>query len=128
MTEIKYRAWDTINEKMITWSDMVKEPELMRSVLGGERFLTMPPKLLSIPMQFTGQKDCAGKDIYDGYILDKKYKVQVFYNDGAFWVKSKAQRTILLYSWLSNRERAQCPSEIIGNIYEHEHLLEVKNE
>jgi uncharacterized phage protein (TIGR01671 family) len=73
--------------------------------------------------QFTGLSDKLGKDIYDGDIVDKKFKWVVCFSDGAFYVKNEYAIAYLLSEVIRKRRVAGCPIEVIGNIYENPELL-----
>ncbi len=82
--------------------------------------------------QFTGLEDKNGTPIFQGDIVNYKntfinpmtgrgkqsvdYNREVFYEDGAFRIKANSGNTS---SFFDNKKM-----EVIGNIYEHPHLLE----
>jgi len=70
-------------------------------------------------MQFTGLKDCKGKDIYEGDLLHRHMGVYwtVVFEGGKWVAKPKTESGLYLdYSQFTE-------SEIIGNIYENPELL-----
>ena len=82
-------------------------------------------------MQYTGEKDKNGKEIYDGYIVSVKYlydkrttdRVQVVWREdkASFGLKSLKGLTNEVYELY--QVTAEHNLEIIGNIYENPELL-----
>lgn len=108
--EIKFRAWD--REEM-------HEDQLAKYLLS-QGFDNSQWKDEFVFMQFTGLKDKNGKEIYEGDILKSLYTGILFsvgFDKGAFKCESGM---ISLSPHLFHK------SEIIGNIYEHSHLLNPK--
>lgn len=111
--EIKFRAWQSIENKMWQWKDFEQYAIF-------EIFKSIEPFIL---MQFTGLKDKNGKEIYEGDIYEvpinivkmyhkhyseDKYIKEVYFDRGTF--------VIDYLDWLDK-------IEVIGNIYENPELL-----
>lgn len=124
--EIKFRAWDGFQKKMFDIKSL-KLPH--REDLSPEVYL----------MQYTGLLDKNGKEIYEGDIV-KFYPVlddilkgkdplatTVSYDDGCFYVlKMNTDMCLLIDAAKAWNNYEKGGIEIIGNIYEHPHLLENK--
>ena len=113
MREIKFRAWDKRQRKMIggccnllMGMDGCLFWNFGRScnVLGGQKFTDY------ILMQYTGLKNKNGKEICEGDILKDKYGVHILYSLQEYIRKR--------HNWLEDDNY-----EIIGNIYENPELL-----
>jgi hypothetical protein len=123
MREIKFRAWDKENKKMMKVSSLsLENKEIAVRENGTYHFFRM--KNLEL-MQYTGLNDKNDKEIYEGDILffrDENTKYVVVWQDAAFIIKSIEIRK---YSeemcWLDDTEIC---CEIVGNIYENKNLLE----
>ena len=117
MRTIKFRFWDVPRGKMIFPSNNGNLDDLVES------------KHWKV-MQFIGLKDKNGKEIYEGDILKmESYQREgvIIYYGGGFKLKLHKnwegwnQPSIVSFA-------SYCPqdAEVIGNIYEDEHLLEDK--
>jgi uncharacterized phage protein (TIGR01671 family) len=146
MIEHKFRAWDSFHnrflDKLDDWKDNIflqvgdgsdegllqyadenDSPAYMESCGFDDRYFLLP---------FTGFKDKNEEEIYCGYILSEKWKVEVYQNDeGTFMVKfhnnPKLNKPKTLKKYLFSREKAltsEIDCVIIGNIYEHSELLD----
>lgn len=128
----KFRAWDKELKQMIGgWTDgytieflglggfIVRWGEKCENVESEERFELM---------QSTGLKDKNGKLIFEGDIVDymRQHSVDdieelsgpVKFHNGAFYVEDAYEDSLYLLAGCG------ISLEIIGNIYEHKHLLE----
>lgn len=109
MREIKFRAWDE-SQKYMAYQG-TPDLETIQSFMHhfGDRLL----------MQYTGLKDEHGKEIYEGDIVRLyKHIAEVIFVNGAF--KFAVKNSLGQDRYLSP---AQKFCEVIGNIYEHPHLL-----
>jgi len=107
MREIKFRAWDKENKKMIG-----------PFCVGSELSMAWPPE-----MQYTGLKDKTGVEYYqDDIFRDNRtgYVYRVIKENGAFWGAPidgpHEHYTLTLLCHIN------VTSEIIGNIYENPEL------
>ena len=114
MREIKFRAWDKSNEEMFNVESInFQERRVYKDTVTYCKFDNIEL------MEYTGLKDLAGKEIYEGDILfessgDEYYKV-VFEN-GSF------RAEVDEYS-LDLEDYAHI-CEVVGNIYENPELME----
>jgi len=118
--EIKFRAWDKKLKEM--------EDNPVSDIEGwtvNDQLEDLRDK--KILMQYTGLKDKNDKEIYEGdlvrYQYDKNLNWEVYYNDGAFWLRS-GDRIVGDANAIDDAETAihweEC--EVIGNIHENPEL------
>lgn len=84
MREIKFRAWDILNNKMLNWGDIFHLP-------AWEIFPGTPEQRPFNIMQYTGLKDKNGKEIYEGDMVVYFYeglgrKGKVISDEGKFLI------------------------------------------
>ena len=127
MREIKFRAWDTEKNKMVK----VDTIDFYNGNVNDVDFYNQEIHFgySTVLMQYTGLKDKNGTEIYEGDILlsasypsdhmlyNPKKGVAEFY-DGSFIFNQNNPRTSARLDVFVNT------SIVIGNIYEHKHLLE----
>lgn len=158
MREIKFRAWDTVTDEMITGIGITPEsdlaiPYLINHCVGDPGGCAYYPE--SVIMQYTGLKDKNNVEIYEGDIYKRCFKdggeinatyLQVEFNNGCFegkeihrdyWLEKAETGLILRRGILSSYEGSTSKvhksnavywTEVIGNIYQHPQLLEVPHE
>jgi len=138
--EIKFRAWDKMTEHMLYPDN--DEPSNFTSQVDGFRagsdfdyrdLLCGRNKNL-IPLQFTGLKDIAHADCYEGDIVKAVWsedindklsgRAKVIFNCGCFmleWIDDpEANMELLGLLYKTGRPRV---FQILGNIYENPELL-----
>ena len=132
MREIKFRAWDRFNERMVEPKNILK---ICMSRLNQEPYLIVYLKKWMNPnkeikeidkcytnefelMQYTGLKDRTGAEIYEGDILECKFSSERFVVE--FDAKTAQFTTKSNWLW-SILDRC----EVIGNIHDNPELVEV---
>jgi uncharacterized phage protein (TIGR01671 family) len=138
MRDIRFRAWDKVNNKMLSHKDMLDGSWDNWPTL----FFAITDNDIYIPMQFTGLHDKNGKEIYEGDILKgiftpeppasfhgnfpKSYGilVEVIFDDASFLFKN-LWKGKLSRAWERKRltDNRIDEIEIIGNIYENPELV-----
>jgi uncharacterized phage protein (TIGR01671 family) len=120
MREIKFRAWDTFDKRMIEWKDCLEHETLIPEILlNNARY---------IPLQYIGLKDKNGTEIYERDIVNIVTATpdgpmggigEVFYREDApeFMVETFAKHP-RWWGWAFFTT-----SEVLGNIYENPELM-----
>lgn len=131
MREIKFRAWDYNDEKVIPWESIRIEKDENETNLSvvvfdgsvGDHYDDFPI------MQYTGLKDSKGVEIYEGDILRCYHWTNgfVFYLDGSYHVSSDQvsldYENHTTYDHLNSDLIADNTLIVIGNIYDNPELL-----
>jgi len=125
MREIKFRAWDIVDEVMreVLKIDFdLKVVWLLKYVNGEKRAYELEFKDIEL-MQLTGLHDKNGKGIYEGdrmqiqqgyykALRNRDIELEVVFNHGSFVLKNDKFETPI-----------DTTGEVIGNIYENPELL-----
>ena len=115
MREYKFRAWDSLAEKMYSWTELLNK--------NLKNIFTIPEQCGYDLMQYTGLKDKNGKEIYEGDIIKCS-----FYPDFIFEIKFTElcwyMRKIPTSEHIKLSDVLYEDLEVIGNIYDNKNLLE----
>lgn len=117
--EIKFEMWDSEQNEMLTWKRINQ-----LDTEGICMFLDMLTEERFKKRQYTGLTDRNGKEIYEGDVIHIpawKMNGEVNFASGMFKVRDRA-REDFNQSLASFMVEIRC--EVIGNIYEHPHLLD----
>ena len=116
MRNIKFRAWNMQENRMMEWQELRNEIAILTDVL--ENFYPYCKPV----MQYTGIKDNNKKEIYEGDL------VQIVGNeeDGLFKVVWSNKDSMYMLKDANKSFEKLCEYEYIvkGNIYENSYLLE----
>src|SRR5690625_2012773 len=144
MREIKFRAW--VNEKDNEYSRMVHSEQAIVTILGhkyGGKGVAKPAGFSDIDnqpkperyvlMQYTGLKDKNGKEIYEGDIVKITNPFAEDIISKVVWGGTEYPAFDLpkydgdtMNAFSAIRFNGDDEMEVIGNIFEHKELLEVK--
>jgi len=123
MREIKFRAWDKLNNKIINniHNTMHIPGNGLNPGIAATFGYWLDNKKRYEIMQYTGLKDKNEKEIYEGDLLTDKHNIfEVFFSEGSYLV-----RHIDNNGFLSGDDLCCYNNdiEIIGNIYENQELI-----
>lgn len=126
MREIKFRAWDKINNKMCDYgSDEACTLWEDGCDFMGMSFISCQPNV--IWMQYTGLHDKNGKEIYEGDIVKRTCDLIGAEDDGFTGIVKYECAAFLLESFDGKNGRYLWDDvqelEVVGNIYENPELL-----
>lgn len=121
--EIKFRAWDKENKKMMKVSSLsLENKEIAVKENGTYHFFRMQNLEL---MQYTGVKDKNGKEIYEGDVVVLN-NIEI---DNMCIVRYE-HSNYRLEGWSLREDLSNVEAkflEVVGNIYESKNLLEENN-
>ena len=128
MRDIKFRAWNEVEEKMLNWNEFL-DTNMKNTFIA-------PESTGLILMQYTGLKDKNGKEIYEGDIVkvklykgeEEKYFIgKVEYFGSNFIVDADNNSEYHVYDLdgfgIDYRYNLE-DCEVIGNLYDNPELLE----
>ncbi|MGO5072370.1 YopX family protein [Clostridium sporogenes] len=123
MREIKFRAWDKIDEKIreITLIDFEYKKVKLLNDYTGESYLRDFEEV--ILLEYTGLKDKNNKEIYEGDIVKIVSKVTGLFTKGK--VVQGYGCFLVQYDWNTHLLCEFHNIEVIGNIYANPELVEV---
>ena len=114
MREYKFRAWDSLAEKMYSWTELLNK--------NLKNIFTIPEQCGYDLMQYTGLKDKNGKEIYEGdivYILPEDERGIIR------WDNETARYVVIYDNIISDFDNWYGKDlEVIGNVYDNKNLLE----
>jgi uncharacterized phage protein (TIGR01671 family) len=123
MREIKFRAWDKVDQRM--WDvHRFGHSQLVEVCKNGEASDMALGRNECALMQYTGLKDKNGVEIYEGDIIQSnEFMASIEHGwstDGEYgWLVCTPQQKYLL----STADKHDKQYEVIGNIYENPELL-----
>ena len=133
---IKFRVWDSVNKRFARLQHFVSTDGLMYSDvdpngcdMSGKIKIRVASRQYEFAGMCTGILDKNGKEIYESDIVkldngDDETMTEVRFVDGAFIVEWDngflgGDADLQAVGWAMH----ECSVEVIGNIYEHKHLL-----
>lgn len=121
MKEYKFRAWDSLAEKMYSWTELLNQ--------NLKNIFTIPEQCGYHLMQYTGLTDKNGKEIYEGDIVKFRFKDdRKEFPDLIGYIEY--QTTFTAFRIMSNQGSFKIDIteikfiEVIGNVYDNKNLLE----
>lgn len=133
MREIKYKAWHPSVKKMFEWEKVLTNSgSRWMFETEGETNRAEWDNSKLIKLEFTGLLDKNKNEIYEGYILKSKpylfdgtYVIGqvIFSTERSQWLVEEIDETWKETEILFEVLKPGHETEIIGNIYQHPHLL-----
>ena len=124
MRTIKFRFWNSPGKAFV---EQYKYKGLVDELFEQDSML--------IPSQYTEMKDCNGKEIWEGDIIEferpltnkhsKKYTAIICHEDAAYLIKTKDAEGTLTYGLLHDLSNSICTwkVKVIGNKFANPELL-----
>jgi len=123
MREIKFRAWDEMEKRMIGWHDRVFTKNNNSSLLCEYPLKNISESYVKY-MQYTGLNDKNGKEIYEGDLIKSEDDIvsRIVYDEASFksvWIHNDH----LVNCILDNLFIKTLNPIVVGNIYENPELI-----
>lgn len=123
MREIKFRAWDNVEDKMYYTGEesdiffSFNSNGIVATKIQDEPLEEIDSLDHLIYMQYTETKDKNGTDIYEGDIVEyfKNEFAEIKFNEGVFYIESKSE-----IEFISD---IKAHMKVVGNIYNDKKLL-----
>lgn len=120
MREIKFRAWDIKEKRMLQWNELRLSKHEGDTEIFVITFDGCEGAFNEYPlMQYTGLKDKNGTEIYEGDVLE----YLSYSNEIKFLIVEWSGWDAMFNFGGIRVDLASRKGKIIGNIYEHSHLL-----
>lgn len=121
MEEVKFKIYDKNKKKLLngTGYSITGDGEVQTFNNHGLPEGTIKNRHLK-PVLYTGKKDCTGRNIYDGFIIERKYN-ELINKDMIGVVKFKAGQWVIedkIYETSTPLFDEKAIDRIIGDIYE----------
>lgn len=121
---IKFKAKRLDNGEWIIGSFVVmKIPALSKTTIGivAEGGATLHEVDPSTVCQFTGLKDCEGKEVWEGDIIEGNRKAEIFFAQGAFLIRSindnGKEEILSLFAYIEWNGNITC--RVVGNKFDN---------
>ena len=122
MREIKFRAWDNRKMQVVDFNNLFVNRHHPSGTLYLRREMPFGDYHETKLMQFTGLYDKNGKEVYEGDIIKHRYhddQQEILWDERILGYKLLPSESVL-----QKVDEDRGLFEIIGNRFEHPHLLE----